>query len=351
MDDRYVMGIEIGGTNVSVVVGNEKGLLEGSKVREDVNYRSDSYFSAQVFRMTSEAINRVHLREQDIETYGVGAAGQPTQDGRIVGAANCPFEQTFPRLFGKKMIVRNDVAVAAYAARKIGYGYTMFENQKSPRYDAAMVRGTGLNMQVLMDGELIRSWDGKTSEFGHIDLNGEGASLDCFCGANGCAETYISGSGIARRAALRMGNTGYFDYAILKAMRKDFPGKNDSELIHILSSGQGARYVTDLADLGNPEVDMEIAVPVMEESSRNLVRYFGNIINAMPFLPYIEVYGGVAEHHRHYVDSAVEILKNDKSIRRNYKFDKIPFIGIINVRNLGLEGTVFMALHELKKEK
>ena len=179
---RFVVGIEVGGTNVSVCVGVRDGLIEESKVREEVDYRSDSCFSAQVLRITSEAINRVNLREKDIVLYGVGAAGQPTQDGTIVGAANCPFEQTFPRLFGNKKIVRNDVAAAVHAARKIGHGHHMFEGQKSPRYDAAMVRGTGLNMQVLIDGELMMSWDGKASEFGHIDLNGEGALLDCFCG-------------------------------------------------------------------------------------------------------------------------------------------------------------------------
>ncbi len=59
--------------------------------------------------------------------------------------------------------------------------------------------GTGVGGGIVMGGELYRGAYGTAGEIGHMVIDEDG--LPCYCGNRGCLETYISASGIVKKAA------------------------------------------------------------------------------------------------------------------------------------------------------
>ena len=57
---------------------------------------------------------------------------------------------------------------------------------------------TGLGGGVVTDGRLFRGAADQGGELGHVVVDWQGR--ECGCGARGCAEAYVSGTSIARRA-------------------------------------------------------------------------------------------------------------------------------------------------------
>ena len=62
--------------------------------------------------------------------------------------------------------------------------------------------GTALGGGLVMNGKLLVGANGEAGEFGHTALpwpnDSEWPLLPCFCGKTGCAEQYVSGTGLQR---------------------------------------------------------------------------------------------------------------------------------------------------------
>jgi glucokinase len=68
---------------------------------------------------------------------------------------------------------------------------------------AYLAIGTGVSAGVIIDGRLHRGARGLAGEIGHVIVDPGGAR--CACGQNGCLETLVSGSAIARLAREAIG--------------------------------------------------------------------------------------------------------------------------------------------------
>lgn len=58
--------------------------------------------------------------------------------------------------------------------------------------------GTGVGSGIVIDGNLVYGSHGKAGELGHVIVRPNGRP--CGCGRNGCLETYVSATGVARTA-------------------------------------------------------------------------------------------------------------------------------------------------------
>jgi len=60
--------------------------------------------------------------------------------------------------------------------------------------------GTGLGGGLVVDGKIIRGANAEAAEFGHTSLpwmtEEDWPPVPCFCGKHGCAEMYVSGTGL-----------------------------------------------------------------------------------------------------------------------------------------------------------
>ena len=373
---KSVIGIDMGGDKVRVCVGDAQGKLYGIKT-EKVDFSSshastikgkNESATRQVLRMIEESLKNAGRKPSDIACFGIGAAGQPDNHrGAIKHPANCTFTPlTFPaeikRKYKKKVRIRNDVAVVVYAARSQGHGSKFPKS----RYHAAMTIGTGTNLQIMVDGRMFEDHEGRSLEWGHNVLNIEPYDQlpECGCGKRGCIEAYISGTGIRNRTIRFLVDSyrkaeprGILDQPIIRqtlARLKKGQRKSELEEINRLEPWMLIQSVRaeDVFGLYKRQARAKgqidpIAKKIVEDTSTYLAFAFAHVIQSYPLLPYVEVFGSVAQKDaRLTVQAAVRKLKADPGRFTNREADVAAFTQFLVTKldDISLRGAVELAL-------
>lgn len=132
----------------------------------------------------------------DLASIGVACAGQiHPETGAVVQAANLgwrnvPLAATLASAFGVPVSVENDVRAAAWGEFRFGV-------HRAAGSLLAVFVGTGVGSGAVLDGRLWRGAGNAAGELGHTQVV-VGGHL-CACGARGCLEQYVSGTGFRRR--------------------------------------------------------------------------------------------------------------------------------------------------------
>ena len=88
-----------------------------------------------------------------------------------------------------RLVIQNDANCFAMAEAMLGAG-----RGKSMVFGVIM--GTGCGGGIVCDGKVITGLQAIAGEWGHMSIDPNGP--DCYCGARGCVETLISGSGLEK---------------------------------------------------------------------------------------------------------------------------------------------------------
>ncbi len=373
---RYVVGIDMGGDKVRVCVGDDAGQLHGIK-SEKVDFSSshartlhakNQSVTEQILKLVEESVESAGRKISQIECFGIGAAGQPDERrGEIKHPANCTFTPlTFPgkleKKFGRPVRIRNDVAVVVYAAKSRGHGLK-FPNS---RYHAAMTIGTGTNLQIMVDGRMFEDEEGRSLEWGHnvVNVDPYDQLPECGCGKRGCIEAYISGTGIRNRTIRLLVDAYESDKPerikqqpiILETMRRLGRGKGKEEQAQadamdpwmLLNQVRAEDVFTVYKRQERSRQGIDpIAKNIVEDTSSYLAHAFAAVIQSYPLLPYVEVFGSVAEKNaRLTVRAAVKKLKADPGRYTNREADVPAFTQFLVTKldNISLHGSVQLAL-------
>jgi fructokinase len=100
-----------------------------------------------------------------------------------------PLGRDLERAIGRPILVENDANCFALAEALHGAG-------KGARCVFGVILGTGVGGGIVLDGRIWSGAQGIAGEWGHIILDRTGPL--CYCGRNGCVETFLSGPGMAR---------------------------------------------------------------------------------------------------------------------------------------------------------
>ncbi|MFC0627534.1 ROK family protein [Kribbella deserti] len=151
----------------------------------------------EALRSAAALGNKAGVTGNDVVALGIGCGGPlDPGTGTILGPPGLPGWYDVPlgplmaERFGRPAYVENDASAAALGEYRWG-GW----NVRSLVY---LTVSTGLGGGVILDGELFRGAAGQGGELGHVVVDWQGR--ECGCGARGCAEAYVSGTAIARRA-------------------------------------------------------------------------------------------------------------------------------------------------------
>ena len=68
-----------------------------------------------------------------------------------------------------------------------------------------VIMGTGCGGGIVFDGKIRQGPQNIAGEWGHMVIDPQGSP--CYCGANGCVESFISGGGLEKRIQDKTGNT------------------------------------------------------------------------------------------------------------------------------------------------
>jgi glucokinase len=197
---RYVLGIDIGGTNL--VVGSVAE--DGSRIVATASEPTHAEAGAKdvlerLVGLAERAIEATRREIQGAEILGVGV-GAPgpldTKRGIVLltpnlGWVNLPLRQIIHDRLGLPAALDNDANCAVLGEWWVGAA-------RGARTAIGITIGTGIGGGLILDGKLFHGASDVAGEIGHTTIDTEGRR--CKCGNYGCLEAYASGPNIALRA-------------------------------------------------------------------------------------------------------------------------------------------------------
>ena len=193
MDNRLLIGVDIGGTKCAVTLGIPQG--DGILIKDKLRFpTTDVYGTIRDIKSgVSEVIGRNGLGVDAIKAIGISCGGPlDSKTGVIMSPPNLPGWDNIPIVdilseeFGAPAAVHNDANACALAEWRFGAG-------KGTRNMVFMTFGTGLGAGLIIDGKLYTGSNDNAGELGHIRLEEYGP---VGYGKSGSFEGFCSGSGI-----------------------------------------------------------------------------------------------------------------------------------------------------------
>jgi glucokinase len=197
---RFVLGIDIGGTNLVVGSVAEDGsalhALRSEPTHAEAGQQDVLDRLITLAQRTIEQTRR-EVPEAEILGVGVGAPGPlDTKSGIVLltpnlGWVNLPLRQIIHERLGLPAALDNDANCAILGEWWMGAA-------RGTRNAIGITIGTGIGGGIVVEGKLFHGASDCAGEIGHTTIDTEGRR--CKCGNYGCLEAYASGPNIALRA-------------------------------------------------------------------------------------------------------------------------------------------------------
>lgn len=193
---RYVIGVDLGGTQIRAALCDDAGLV----LRRVSTLTRASEGPQQVINRIDDCVRQVAEGVDRAKLVGIGLGAPGTVNPwtgvvshvtNIPGLVNWPAKEHLSRLLWSSAYVGNDAKVAALGEHRFGAG----RGTDSMVY---LTISTGIGGGVIERGRLVLGARGWATELGHIVVEPEGPR--CGCGGHGCLEALAAGPAIARQA-------------------------------------------------------------------------------------------------------------------------------------------------------
>ena len=198
---RFVLGIDVGGTNLVVGSVAEDGSvmhgLASEPTEAEAGERDVVERLIALAKRTIALTTREHPSAQIIGV-GVGAPGPlDTKRGIVLltpnlGWVNMPLRQIIHDRLKLPAALDNDANCATLGEWWMGAA-------RGTRNAIGITIGTGIGGGIIIEGKLFHGTSDCAGEIGHTTIDTEGRR--CKCGNYGCLEAYASGPNIALRAS------------------------------------------------------------------------------------------------------------------------------------------------------
>ncbi|HEU4946750.1 MAG TPA: ROK family protein [Kribbella sp.] len=190
-----VLALDVGGTKLAAGVADPGGKLHSFVSTQTRVADGPQAVMDRLTRLGRQAL--ADAGHPEVVAVGIGCGGPlDPRTGVILGPPGLPGWDEVPLgaqmrdRFGLPTYAENDATAAALAEYRWGSW-----NVRNLVY---LTISTGFGGGVVIDGELFRGAADQGGELGHVVVDWQGRQ--CGCGARGCAEAYVSGTSIARRA-------------------------------------------------------------------------------------------------------------------------------------------------------
>ena len=197
---QYVIGIDIGGTNLVVGSVARDGSALIAEMSEPTQAESGAADVIDRLVALARRVMDATRREDPAAEFlgiGVGAPGPlDTKSGIVLltpnlGWVNLPLRQLLHDRLGLAAALDNDANCAVLGEWWRGAA-------RGTRNAIGVTIGTGIGGGLILEGKLYHGASDCAGEIGHATIDPEGRR--CKCGNYGCLEAYASGPNIALRA-------------------------------------------------------------------------------------------------------------------------------------------------------
>lgn len=318
MSGRYVIGLDMGGTNIRTAAVSLDGrvlmLLRGPARAEAAAPAVTINIAENIMALEAAARARGMGRARAI---GVAVPGPLNVfEGTVMAAPHVaawrryPLRQRLEAALRRRVVVENDAN--AWTLGEFWRGAA-----RGRRNAVFLILGTGVGGGLIVDGKIVHGRSGMAAEFGHICVEPGGARCDC--GSHGCLEAYASASGMRGMVERRIGP------------RRALPAR------YLDSGGNfSVRALTVAARAGD-----RMALETFAEGGRALGVAIGSLLNALN--PELIVIGGGVAGGLRYMRAAMAAGMRAHSfavVRREAKIVRAA----LGARG-GVVGAAYAALH------
>ena len=295
MNDRYVVGIDLGGTKIAAALFDAQGEMVSREQRETAGARSAQDVVDRILGLVRSVSGG-----RPLAGVGIASPGAvDTRNGIVLQGTNLPEWENVPlkswleQDLDTEVQVVNDANAAAWGEYMRGAG----RGSSSMIY---ITLSTGIGAGIVMDGKLMLGAHSFAGELGHHIVDPSGPV--CNCGGKGCWEVFASGTAIRNSAMLRIAER--------------------PSIIGLLAKHRGeeisARHVFEAYALGD-----DVAVEVIDRSIHYMALGLANVVHT--FDPDRIVIGGGVSRAGDLLFPAL-IAKTEQLVMKAYRdsFSIVP---------------------------
>jgi len=197
------IGVDLGGTKIEVIALTEDGR---EQFRQRVPTPAGDY--VVTLRAVAELVRAMERELGEPSSVGIGTPGAISRATGLLKNANStclngrPVKQDLETLLGRDVRIANDANCFALSEATDGAA-------RDAEVVFGVILGTGVGGGIVVARRLLVGANAIAGEWGHNPLplprEQELPLPDCYCGRQGCIETYLSGPGMA---ALHAAATG-----------------------------------------------------------------------------------------------------------------------------------------------
>jgi len=239
MISNYHIGIDLGGTKIEVaVLDSHDKIIFRERLLTEAHLGSDHIFD-QIQTLYSKAVISIQNKTHSL---GLGTPGSISKNTHLLKNSNTlclnslPLQALLEDKLVHDIIIENDANCFAIAEAIMGAG-------KGYPSVFGVIMGTGCGGGIVFDGKIRQGPQNIAGEWGHMVIDPQGDP--CYCGANGCVESFISGGGLEKTIKNKTGHiisaVDFFNTPLkdesLKNIKQDFYkhfGQALANLINIL---------------------------------------------------------------------------------------------------------------------
>lgn len=199
-DANYVIGVDLGGTNVRAAVADRQGKIVGEGRTDSKAMEGLDYTIVQIVQAIRMALNDANLNVADTAGIGMGVPGtHKSEEGIVVWSPNFKDWNDVQLLapivneLGIPAYMGNDANVAALGEYAFGAG-------RGAKIMVMFTLGTGIGSGLVIDGKSYLGVTETAPEMGHHIILADGGPR-CSCGRYGCVESLCRRDAITDRAA------------------------------------------------------------------------------------------------------------------------------------------------------
>ncbi len=212
------IGIDLGGTKTEGILIDNDGIeLKRDRIKTEKNYEGTIKGIVSIVKQFEKEFG-------NSSSIGIGMPGAISSDSALVKNANSiwlngqPLKRDLQTALDRKINLENDANCFTLSEAVDGAG-------KGHAVVFGVIIGTGTGGGIVVDNKVLPGKNNIAGEWGHISLpnrtdNEKKYVKECYCGKNGCMETYISGPGFASVFNLK-NNTDYDSHKILDELKNE----------------------------------------------------------------------------------------------------------------------------------
>ena len=189
------IGIDLGGTKTeSILIDNHGEEKFRKRIITEKNYEG-------TLEGITTLVNEIEYNFKKVESIGIGMPGIVSKYTSLVKNANSiwlngkPLKKDLEKIFNRKVNIENDANCFALSEAVDGAG-------KDFNVIFGVIIGTGTGGGLVINKKIHQGINQIGGEWGHTPLpnrtdNEKKYANKCFCGLDGCMETYVSGPGFS----------------------------------------------------------------------------------------------------------------------------------------------------------